>query len=93
MSKPIITLVKKLSDTAEQLKYLHEKTLSVLDEVENLSLEIARIDNKDDQLLKYMAILYRDVPEKFYEGDMEFIAKFVQELSNYILLKYGRKAS
>ena len=82
-----------MAELSKELKYLHEKTLSTLEEVENVSLEVARIDNNDDELLKYMAKLYRDVPEKFYEGDMEFITKFFDEMNTYILKIYGRKKS
>jgi hypothetical protein len=89
----VIALVNKMAELSKELKYLHEKTLSTLEEVENVSLEVARIDNNDDELLKYMAKLYRDVPEKFYEGDMEFITKFFDEMNTYILKIYGRKKS
>lgn len=89
----VIALLNKMTELSKELKYLHEKTLATLEEVENVSLEVARIDNNDTQLLKFMATLYRDVPEKFYEGDLEFITKFFDEMNAYIMTVYGRKKS
>lgn len=88
-----LKLTKTLLDLSQRLTDLHNQTVSALEEVENVSLELARLNPKDDQLLKFMAVLYRDVPEKFYEGNTEFITEHVKKMSNYILDIYGRKES
>ena len=51
-------------------------------------MELVRLNTKDDKLLKFMAVLYRDIPEKFWEGNMEFIEDFKKEVVDYLTKNY-----